>query len=325
MPWTERSIEFGPTLARRLHGVDVARGYIVSDVKHIYLDTTITALVTSEPGRLLAFAKNLSEQAASASEVSTFVEEPVIFVCNEGSGTWGHWVVHNLPTLIMLGDKFRDARIAIPQAYFGSRPSFLESLLFLRPTFASRLLPIRSEVTYRFDTLLTSDFLYQDRSIHPEALKILESAGSVPTTVDVFSRVFLKRVTPGKREVANLEAVERILLENGYSISEVGKSSFASQLQLWHDASHVCAVLGSDLTNIVFAKSKMQILSITPEWFSDHFFFDLAAAKGAIWSEVFCGEMIDEKTPLHTSSFRVDQFTLQEMILSMRNRETSPV
>ncbi len=97
-----------------------------------------------------------------------------------------------------------------------------------------------------------------------------------------------------------------------------GEISLAEQIDLWQRHDLVIATLGSDLSNMVFARPGTRVLVLAPHWFGDAFFFELAVATGIQWYEIRCGEMAERNHALeHHSSFNVDAVLLESILATL--------
>jgi capsular polysaccharide biosynthesis protein len=91
-----------------------------------------------------------------------------------------------------------------------------------------------------------------------------------------------------------------------------------AQIELWRSHDLLIATLGSDLTNMVYARRGTRVLVLAPHWFGDGFFFELSVAAGVRWHELRCGEMTsrDEEAE-RFSSFAVDVKLLDFILTSL--------
>jgi hypothetical protein len=117
-------------------------------------------------------------------------------------------------------------------------------------------------------------------------------------------RTYFLRGAPN-REIENHQHLAPTLERFGFSTADVGSRPLADQVHAWKGAQDAMAILGSDMTNMLLAPPE-RLLSISPHWFGDHFFYGLAAALGVEWSELICGRIVREREPRHRSSFEVD-------------------
>ncbi len=128
-------------------------------------------------------------------------------------------------------------------------------------------------------------------------------------------RLFIDRATrEPSREIQNISEIAQCAMEKGFVRGPLGRAPFEGQVAIWRSATHFLSALGSDFTGIAFGNSGQEILSITPDFHGDMFFFDLAAAKGMVWHELLCGQIAEERSPRRDSSFLVDRDTFSSFI-----------
>ena len=313
-----RSLSFDARFARTIHDVYLVEDHIVFDTAAIFIDASIHSIdiCNSEQAKVVAndFSRRLDDASLESKKV-ILVDGLTILASNEGSGTWGHWVIHNLPRVLAAAAAYQNARIAVPASYFGSRPNF-GSLLSLFGISESRVIKTRPKELYRFDRLVIPDYLYSRNAVHPAALTLLSQT---PSHIGVSNgtnsrKVLIKRATVGKREIVNETEFEARMMQSGFQPIELGSFPIERQISCWNNAKNVASVLGSDLTNIVFGSSDISVLAFTPNHFGDDFFFDLAAAKGCVWNELYCSAVGERKLPLINSSFLVDYSSLDSFL-----------
>lgn len=307
---TDKTVEFPEVYARLIKDVQLCNGHVVYDESFVYTDNSIFSLFARDAAALERVANSCIAQIGEARGARVVrITDPVLLTSNEGSGTWGHWVVHNFPKIALAGPAYPEFRIMMPAAYNGSRRSFGE-LARLCGIADDRVIGIRPELRYRIDHAAIVDFLYHDGSIHPHSLGIFDALSNACATRALSEHVLIERTTPAKREISNHDDFRRQMSRAGFKAVALGNEPVHAQIATWGHGSEFCSVLGSDLVNIVFGSAGASILSITPAWFNDDFFFELAAARGMVWNELVCGKMDVERSPIHRSAFSVDEAAL---------------
>jgi hypothetical protein len=307
--------------ARVIKNGNISAEYVVHRDGEIYIDSSI--YVAHER---MYFGENIARRFQDLIDKCDpeidirFKDEDVAVFHNEGGGTWGHFVVHNIPRAMLLLKKFPDIKLAVPTALNGYAPNRLTQLMRLAGISPTRLLAIESSRTYAFRKIIICDYLYDGVTkggrVHPLAIELLESI-----TIDGFDDAtgsrpghwFIER-SSGGRNIENLNALRQFFHSRQIESRALGKLPVPEQLSTWQSGSFFCSTLGSDLTNIVFAKPGTKILSLTPDWFGDDFFFDLASAKNLEWNELRCGEIGNPVQPKHRSSFYVDIAALSALL-----------
>ncbi|MFD0463253.1 glycosyltransferase family 61 protein [Microvirga aerilata] len=233
----------------------------------------------------------------SGADEPDVIEELTLIAHNEGGGTWGHWLVENLPRILLFKRLHPTGRIALPRAYTEPSNNFGLSLRFygIEP---ESIIALDKHKSYRFRSAAFVDQVTHAGAAHPLIFYLLQSVADTIQVDLVSSRLFIDRATGRpSREIENLSEVAQCALDKGFVRGPLGSAPFEGQAAIWRRATHFVGVLGSDLTGIVFGKAGQEILSITPDFHGDNFFFDLAAAKGMVWHELLCGQRAAERTP----------------------------
>ena len=237
---------------------------------------------------------------------------PIYISCNEGSGTWGHWLVHNFPRVVMFLDRFPDGRVVLPRDYLGARYKGCLDLLLLYGYEPDRFLFVGQNDVVCGNRLFLVDLPYKLEVAHPCVLdvyksvreRIIESTGGL--SADPASLVYVCR--QGGREVAN-DGVVRSVVANMGGRTDMTSGLIVEQARSWSSSSSVLSVLGSDMTNMLLGNAE-RLFSLSPSWFGDSFFYWIAAALGIEWNEYYCDRIGEERTPKHRSSFFVDEAIL---------------
>jgi capsular polysaccharide biosynthesis protein len=234
--------------------------------------------------------------------------DDITLICNnEGGGTWGHWVVQTLPKVLLFKKAYPSGRIALPQSYMRPDNNFglILSLYGIGP---ESVLPIVRGGITRLRKAAFVDHLYFDHAVHPKALEILGEIQIPSSETMLPPRILFDRSTSAPtRNIENIEEIAKIAKAAGFARGRPAREPVALQATLWRDGTHFLGVLGSDLTNIVFAKPGSHVLAIAPDFHADTFFFDLAAAKGLVWHELLCGRIEVKREPMKSSSFHVEE------------------
>jgi capsular polysaccharide biosynthesis protein len=308
--------KFPAIYSRRIHNVMLCDTHILYDENSIYTDNLITAKFAHDDA---AFEHTAYGHAGIAIEKERTVphvehiQEPVIVTSNEGSGTWGHWLVHNFPKIALAREAYPNCKVLVPVSYFVGGYANFGEVLWLLGLKSEEMIGIYPDRRYKLDQAILVDFLYT-HSVHPYTIDLFERMGAaMDETGTPVDRMVIERTTPGKRDVTNRSEFLRQMNDSGFTETTLGALPLRQQIAAWRAGREFCSVLGSDLTNIVFGRPGASILAITPAVFHDNFFFDLAEARGMNWNELFCGETTVERSG-PTSDFKVDALSLRHFL-----------
>jgi hypothetical protein len=289
--------------------------YIVHRGDVIYADCSFhcTHARRVEPVRA-ALAARLGSLPLTVDE--TYAQESALVFHSEGGGTWGHFLIQFLPKALAFLQRFPQGKLAVPVRLVQHGNAF-------HAAFAAygigddRVLPVAHGCTYKFRELVIADVPYnfQARLPHPRMLAKLAALG-LPTDAEDGGRpLFVSR--SDTRTIANQPAVDAVLDRFGIERIALGATPFAEQVQKWRGASAVIATLGSDLTNLIFAAPGTPLLVLSPDWFGDDFFFNLALLQGLRWNELRCGRVGEKREPERMSGFHVDTEHFETLLRSI--------
>lgn len=286
-----------------------ANGNVVSNAEGVILDNSLIFSLHPERSDEV-FEKALRQIDSHESDVPIRkVDGQNYIACNEGSGTWGHWLVHNVPRIMLFLEAYPDGRVVVPKSYFGTGihgtcGQLLEVLGYHR----DRFVLVSPDQVLRLEHVVLIDLPYRKGIAHPLAIELLQNIGEkVRSSVHGASKesvTFVQRLGDDRRDIANRRQLFEVLKAKGVSIYRCSLS-LESQVDVWCNSRAMTGVLGSDFANMVFGGAE-RLLVITPAWFGDNFFFGLASQLGKEWNEVFCGQMMEKREPIHASSFVLD-------------------
>ena len=313
--YSPATFRFNEVNAWKIQDAVLSNGVYLHRDDDAFLDASLLMHATKGAVRdtmLARFTDNI--KAADTYPIDySYSDKSVLLINNEGGNTWGHFVVHNLPKALIYARHFPNGLILVPEEYFieNSPQRNFGKLLLVYGISETSLIKVSREVRYKFGEVVLLDFLYDfvnRGGIRPDALELLEidcrASGQS-------SSIYLER-SSSTREIANGSAVRQSLRQRGVDALRLGACSVTKQIETWRGSNLVATTLGSDLTNMIFAKPGAKILSLTPSFFVDNFFFKLATAKGVIWNEIECGEIAEHWKPERNSKFLVDIDLLEE-------------
>jgi hypothetical protein len=315
-----RSITFPDLHAWHIPNALVTDQYFVHDARNLYCDSSI--LVSGTP------LQNASRACETfADEFARVDPQPVIedhaaeqglVLHNEGGGTWGHYLVQIFPKVLLFCARFPDGKVIVPTYYARGNSNFSQ-MFDAYGISRDRLIGVDIGKTYRFGEVILLDFPYSftDVAVHPAALALLDCFAheSVPEAPP--RGAYVERLPGSQRATANQAEVTAILAAAGIPATTIGNRSVVEQAALWQNHDLVVGTLGSDLSNIVFARPGSRVLVLSPDWFGDGFFYNLAIARGVGWYEIRCGRMGEPAQPQRNSSFGVDVELLRTVLAGL--------
>lgn len=247
-----------------------------------------------------------------------FYDQSVLAFHHEGGGTWGHYLVQSLPKALLFLERFPYGKIAVPDFHVFGTSNF-SKLLSLFGITKDKLLPIKKGVVYKFREIVLVDFLFDFKNTiaHPAALTLLKRvlARKIKMGSEMGKNItFITRGKEFRRRIMNQEEAISALAAKGITHLNLGSLDLSDQIACWDKSDAIIATLGSDFANIVFGKPDTKLLAVSPHWFGDNFFFELAIANNMQWNEIRCGVMGEPKTPLHASDFTINTQMLESAI-----------
>jgi capsular polysaccharide biosynthesis protein len=297
----------------------LSNGFIVYDEDHVYVDSSIHVHLKQDINAVSDhFLSVISESPAP---VDIYADKSVLVVHNEGGGTWGHFLVQNFPKILLYLRHYVNGYVAMPRGHTLRQSNNFAGLLDVYGVPQHRILPIDGDKSYRFKEIVLIDFMW-DASAHMPHKIALDLLETVPTSrvqkEAVRPAIFIDRL-PGtsNRSIANASELTPILCHHGLERCTLGRSEVKNQIDVWRNSRLIVSVLGSDLANLVFASKACKVLSLSPDWFGDTFFYNLAVCKDIQWNELRCGTIVDEGNPIHRSSFSVDPDILDTMLATL--------
>lgn len=299
-------IEFPDVYMRFVRDIKIVQGYVAIKDDDIIIDHLTSFKGRSdgsfylESGRDAIIMGRINKHNNHAPIHK--VEITTLIVHNEGGGTWGHWLIQNLPKIVLFKSRIPDGRVALPRLYTLQGNSYSDSLFAFGLT-KDDIVEIDDSQTYIFENAVFIDNLYHDGAAHPFTVEIFDGLTLEKTN---HKDIFIERLNNGKsRSIENHSEITSIARMTSFEVIRLGEQPFAHQASIWASMNRTISILGSDMTGIILARSGSEIFSVSPDFHRDRFFFDLAAAKGLTWNEMLCGKVGVQRQPAHLSNFIV--------------------
>ena len=229
--------------------------------------------------------------AATAGQMARLAAagKPNVVIAKAGSDNYGHTLVEILPKIVSIArSPLRDIRLLIPagMAAFGTVITLLLGALGVQ---AELIVEPVSRLT-RVENL---------HYVGPVSLHNTRKSATLLVLLDVVRhcfgiapkpsrKLFVDRCAPDQRLLSNALAVRQLVEARGYEIVHPSGLSFAEQVILFSQASHIAGPLGAGLSNMLFAPASCRVTMIDPG-LADYFFWDLAALAGQRFAWLFAG------------------------------------
>lgn len=112
-------------------------------------------------------------------------------------------------------------------------------------------------------------FVAKDRYIPQSLLKLREeiTSATVVASANTVSpeKLFLTRGKNNRRAITNIDEIEEIALQNGFTIKETGELTVIEQIKLMQHAKYIVAIHGASLGNLLFCRgSDVRLFEILP-------------------------------------------------------------
>jgi Glycosyltransferase 61/Glycosyltransferase family 9 (heptosyltransferase) len=241
------------------------------------------------------------------------VEEPALLLARFGERTWGHWLCELLPKAAVC-ERYYPGRfryvvpeVSIDRGLAGVMADRVLESLSAYDISVDRLVPIKTDSTYRFSALYAITPVWSDMMMHPDVLRVMEDDVRTPgaSAVPTYEKVALFRGDNDRRQIANKDEVRSALHDAGFEMIEIGLQSFEQQVAIFRRARTVFSILGSTLSGLVYSPRCVGVVAAAPARFGDRFFYALMQMKSARYAEVRGPVVTKDPTYYRDSSFGV--------------------
>lgn len=197
-----------------------------------------------------------------------------IWVTDEWSGEYFHWLTDALTRLIMVEPAYSGYPVLLPARY--EQIPYIRASLDILHVKACYYDPRKrlavKELVLPGHTAPTGN--YHVPSIHRLRERLMTNTPAAAT-----KKIYVSRRKAGKRTVLNESAVVELLLGHGYEAHCFEDYSFAGQLALMCQAKALIGLHGAGLTNMLFMQGKGQVLELrNNDDAHNNCFFSLASA-----------------------------------------------
>ncbi len=228
---------------------------------------------------------------------------PCLYVGNQGSFNYGHWLCEDLPRLAaidVLRTRYPGETITLllpRQDWHNNRMRERSVRLWLGRTRDVTLRFLDPQSAYRFPQLhWVTPIRHAALAKSPEALAHLDAvlrrqvgrlrpAALAPLLAARLRgrgrlRLFVDRNRLRQRKLLNRDAALDVLRARGFAVVDTERLEVADQVALFAAAEAVVGIKGAGLVNTVFCPPGTPVLHLAPETFQDPYYRDIAAARG---------------------------------------------
>lgn len=194
-----------------------------------------------------------------------------------------HWLMDVLPRLALLEEFPGDTRVLVPDGL----------QRYQRETLAMLGLGERARETSEQHLVIENYFftapVAMTGGFSPYAVNFLRRAllDKRDREFATGQKIYIRRVN-ALRGILNDEEVAEFLAHAGWSIFDTEQLTMAQQIQLFANATHVCALHGAALTNLVWSAPGTRVLEIVPSTFLNGVYEGIAEAAQLNYSYLLC-------------------------------------
>ena len=261
---------------------------------------------------------------------------PCLYVGNQGSFNYGHWLCEDLPRLAAL-DVLRARHpgetitLLLPRHdWHNNRMRERSVRLWLGRARDVALRFIDPETAYRVPRLhWVSPVRHAGLAKSPEALARLDAVlrqrvgrlGPATLVPRLLARrrgrhglrLFVDRNRLRQRDLLNRDAILPLLRARGFAVIDTERLEVADQVALFAAAEAVVGIKGAGLVNTVFSPAGTPVVHLAPETFQDPYYRDIAAARGQPYHALY-GAAAPGARRDHLRDFRIDSEDLTALL-----------
>lgn len=189
------------------------------------------------------------------------IDQPALLL--GGVPQYYHHTIEHLGSLAVA--EMLDAPADLPLVVNDDLAPFQLELFALLGIDERRLLRVKADEPVRFARLwIPTRAVDVGRWIDPLIPRWYRERLVPPTAGPARRKVYLSQAQAGRRRIANDEAMTALLLCRGYEVVSPESLSVAQQIALFSEVSHIVAVAGAALTNMVYSPPGAQVVVLSP-------------------------------------------------------------
>ncbi|HEX6184575.1 MAG TPA: glycosyltransferase family 61 protein [Pyrinomonadaceae bacterium] len=248
------------------------------------------------------------------------ITEPCLWVTDDWSGGYFHWLADALPRLYAAREAARDVTLLLPHGF--ERLEFVTSSL--------KLFPVRRVEYVGADEVCVCERLllpthtapsghYNEPLVRELRDFLLEGFGAARAGAGGGARLYVSRGRAPKRRLTNEAEVARVVEEFGFRVVHFEEHPFAEQVRLAASAAYLVSNHGAGLTNVLFMPEGGSVLELRREGERErNWFFNLASAVGVRYYYQLCAPADGDA---HSGDLTADVGTLRENLALMLGRD----
>jgi len=246
------------------------------------------------------------------------VEGPRLWVTDDWSHGYFHWLADALPRLYAAREAARETVLLLPHGY--ERLEFVTSSL--------KLFDLRGVEYVGAEEVCVCERLLMPTHTAPsgnyneplmrELRDFVLAACGVDPQATADARLYVSRGRAPKRKLSNEREAVRVLEEFGFRVVHFEDFAFEEQARLSASASHLVSNHGAGLTNILFMRPGGSVLELRREGERErNWFFNLASAAGLDYYYQPCAPA---DADVHSGDLFADPRLLRENLAQMLGR-----
>ncbi|MGV7030779.1 glycosyltransferase family 61 protein [Methylobacterium symbioticum] len=259
---------------------------------------------------------------------------PYLYVGNQGSFNYGHWLLEDLPRLKAVEVLRRlhpgkTVTLVLPrQDWFNNRMRERTSRFFAGGPLA--IVFLDPETTYHFPRLhYATPVKHLGIAKSPDAMAEIDrrlarpASGLRPALAGArlraalrgrrALRLFIDRNPLRERVLLNRTDIHALVRARGFEILDAERLGVPDQAALFAHAEAVVGIKGAGLVNTVFCPPGTPVVHLAPETFQDPYYRDIAAARGQPYHALY-GRAAESAQRDHLRDFTIDPADLAGLL-----------
>jgi Glycosyltransferase 61 len=243
-----------------------------------------------------------------------------LLIARFGIFTWGHWLGELLPKIVASETSYpgRFSYVLPYQVLADQSPNLpwirMRESLIAYGIGSNRIISIHPDRDYSFSTLFGVTSVWSNHLMHPGAMDLMRTKLRQHIVLHSPPRLAIERVPEYGRQLDNFPEIKTLLEANMFEFRVTGAKPFTEQVAIFQKAELVFSILGSDLTNLIYAPQGVKVITAAPAIFGDRFFYALILGRN--------GQQIDLRGPVtapaedlaHKSMFAIDPTEIEKAI-----------